>query len=533
MTTLPEQQPLPQPPPPPAAKAFAQRAWEQVKAPQLRVWYVLAVVFVLFRIPALLNAGWTNSDGAVTGLQALQIFHGEITWLHWGRTYLTCLDSVVLVPFFAIFGANPWTMMCVTMLGQFTATAFTFATLKKRLDERAAFVAVLPTVLMTMALDIYLFFHIRTWCVAVALSAVWLLDGASESKRPWLRYALGTAAAIFAAFIDLYAIQFVAPLLLFALLCCFDGERDLKKWAKRGAAVGGATVVTLGVVKVLHGIAHVQTDRAGWSINSIPHNLRLFWDTCLPWVTGSKVFAVTDTWPLEQPSGTVFGLIQQAGLGVFLLASVFGAALWAWPQMAWEKRRLGVLGTALVFVSFVGFIGSGTVTDIWASRMLWPMVFGVAFALAPASHFLKGWRLPAVLSPYLLSLLIAGWLSYGHYVNGILPATTPRGTAQEELALGKLLREKGVKYATAHYWIAYRLTFLFHEDPIVVPLDSEDRYPRYKREFDAAPTVAYIFHPSEPWQPAAPYEAALQRSGLHYEKLDYAGFIVFIVTRAG
>ena len=92
MTSLPAVQP----------KAIATRVWERLKARELRVWYLLAAIFVLFRVPAWLNAGWTNSDGAVTGLQALQIFRGELTWLHWGRTYLTCIDSIVLVPFFGV-----------------------------------------------------------------------------------------------------------------------------------------------------------------------------------------------------------------------------------------------------------------------------------------------------------------------------------------------------------------------------------------------------------------------------------------------
>ncbi|MFT3839372.1 MAG: glycosyltransferase family 39 protein [Myxococcaceae bacterium] len=518
------------PQPAPATSSTWSGLWARVKRPELRVWYLMAVMFVLFRVPALLNAGWTNSDGAVTGLQALQIMRGELTWLHWGRPYLTSIDSIMLVPFFAVFGASPWVMMWVTMLGQFTSTAFIFATLKKRLGERPAFVAVLPTVLMTMALNVYLFFHIRTWCVALVACAIWLLDGASESKRWQLRYGLGTAAAILAAFVDLYAIQFIAPLVLFALLCCADGKRDLERWAKRGALVLGSAVAAVGLMKVLDQVAGVSTSRAAWSINSIPHNLHIFWDSCLPALTGAKLFALNDLGPVEQPTGALFGVVQKAGLGIFLLVTAFGTTLWAWPAMPWEKRRFGVLGTALAVVCFIGFIGSGTVVDIWAARMLWPMLFGFVFSVAPLTHFLSGWKLPAVLSPYLLSLLICGWLSYGVFVDGLLPATTARGRADEEIALGKFLREKGVRYATADYWIGYRLTFLFHENPIVVPFD-DDRYARYRKEFDAAPSYAYIFHPSEPWRPAAPTEQALQRAGTPYQKLEYQGFIVLLVNR--
>ena len=65
--------------------------------------------------------------------------------------------------------------------------------------------------------------------------------------------------------------------------------------------------------------------------------------------------------------------------------------------------------------------------------------------------------------------------------------------------LADALRAEGVRYAAAQYWLAYRLTFLFDEDPVVVPLaEADDRYRPYRDGFEAAPVVAYVFHPSEP-----------------------------------
>ena len=56
------------------------------------------------------------------------------------------------------------------------------------------------------------------------------------------------------------------------------------------------------------------------------------------------------------------------------------------------------------------------------------------------------------------------------------------------------LRERGVRVAVADYWASYRLTFLFHEVPIVVPTnDGEDRYPPYRRRMEAEPRIAYIY----------------------------------------
>jgi len=98
--------------------------------------------------------------------------------------------------------------------------------------------------------------------------------------------------------------------------------------------------------------------------------------------------------------------------------------------------------------------------------------------------------------------------------------------------LADALRAQGIHYAAAQYWLAYRLTFLFDEDPVVVPLaGADDRYRPYRDGFDTAPVVAYVFHPSEPratWQTTA---AELDGQGVAYRREEIAGFMVLIVPR--
>ena len=497
---------------------------------------LLIAVFVLFRLPALVNAGWTNSDGAVTGLQALQIARGEWTWLHWGRFYLLSLDSVMLVPFFAVFGATPVTMMCVTILAQFVSTGLIFSTLRNRVGVWPAFAAVLPTVFVTMALNIYLFFAIRQWCLALMMFAWWILDRASDARRSLANYAIGVFLGGLALFVDLFAIQLLPGLALLAFLCCFDGgrtvERKVERWLARLGVVAVSGATALLVVRALEHVAGVSTERAGWDVNLIPHNFQMLQDTCLPWVVGTKIFAITDIWPYQQNLGSFFTFVQKVGTLIFVAGLLSGAALGYVPQIPWKIRRLGIVGTAQGAVSLLGFLGSPTVSDIWASRMLYPLILSVPFALAPAAYLFRSWRFPVVLSPYLLMIIVAGWRSYGHFADGWLPAGTPRGTADDEAELAQALRERGIKYATGQYWLAYRLTFLFNENPIVVPLDSEDRYPRYKEEFDKASRVAYVFHPSQPWQSPHEYGASLSKQYKSMETLQIKDFKVFIVNRA-
>jgi hypothetical protein len=67
---------------------------------------------------------------------------------------------------------------------------------------------------------------------------------------------------------------------------------------------------------------------------------------------------------------------------------------------------------------------------------------------------------------------------------------------------------------------------------VVVPLaDADDRYRPYRDGFDAAPVVAYLFHPSEPrtqWQTTA---AQLDGQGVAYQREEIIGFTVLIVRR--
>lgn len=493
---------------------------------------VLTVAFVVFRLPAVLNAGFINSDGAVTALQAMHILKGEWQWLHWGRDYLTSIDSVMAAPFFAIFGATPLTMISVTLLAQMVSAWFAFAVLRKRLGPWTALVATLPTVFMTMGLNIYLYFDIRQWCLALVLCAFWLLDGASSSRRPLFRYAVGVIVGSLASFVDLFAIQFMPGLALFALLCCFDARPTLRRFFERAGAVLASGAAGYWLVKTLEGIAKVSTGRASWSTTLVTRNLELLRETCLPWVIGTKVFEIgPNPYPDPWTAPPAFSKLQTAGAVVFVCALLFGALSFFFRRIPWKVRRLGVLGSAVGTSSLAGFLVSITATDIWGSRLLLPVILTIPFALAPVGYLLRGWRLAAAISPYVLSIAIGGWMGYGMFVDGVVPKRTPRGISAEELQVAKILRDRGVGAATAHYWLAYRLAFIFQEKPIVYPLDSEDRYPPYRQVYDSANLIAYIFHPSQPWLQPGTYEAQLRQMHADFERLDVFDFTIFLVKR--
>jgi hypothetical protein len=263
----------------------------------------------------------------------------------------------------------------------------------------------------------------------------------------------------------------------------------------------------------------------------LSRNLHLLWNSCLPFLLSYKVFIpggnlYPDLW---RPPGGFLG-IQLLGAVVFTALLAFGGASIAMARIPWPIRRLGVVGLIVCGCSLGGFCLSEMPEDVWSVRYLSPILWSAPFALAPAAFLLRGRSLALLLGPYLVSAAVAGWLSWGDSTKAIVPTLTARGQAAEESQLGAYLRDKGIEAGAAQYWLAYRLTFLFHENPVVIPLrPREDRYEPYRRKFAMAPTKVYIFHPSEPRAIPDPYEATFRSTGVHFERVVIAGFTLLIV----
>ncbi len=225
-------------------------------------------------------------------------------------------------------------------------------------------------------------------------------------------------------------------------------------------------------------------------------NLRLLWETCLPWLLGVKVFVERGVvW--QAPA--FFQVVQVVGALSVVAGIVAGGMTFFVRSLPWSLRRLGMLGALIAVSSLGGFAFSAMPADQYSSRYLAPIIWALPFALAPVCWLLGRKRFAAAFTPYLIAAAVSGWLSFGPFVQGITPVLAPRGAARGEAAVRALLVERGVQYAAADYWFAYRLTFMWNEQVIVVPLEAwQDRYRPYRAAFDTAPTVAYIFHPSQP-----------------------------------
>ncbi len=493
----------------------------------------LTALFVLFRLPALLNSGLINADGAIAGLQARRMLEGEWEWHHWGRDYLISIDSVMATPFFALFGSTPLVLMCVTLLGQLTFTWLAYSIVSRRLGPWPGFVATLPLAFMTMALNIYLFFDIRQWCVVVVLLSFWIIDRAAESTRPRLMLGLGVVVAFLSLFVDLFAVQFLPGLMLFAILSAHDGTLKIRASLPRLGSVLLGAGFGFFLLQTLRGMAQLNTSRAYLTKDFISRNWPLLVEQCLPWLIGAKVFAMSAMGGVEVASSPGWLVpVQVAGAIVFGLALISGAALFFVQRIPWRIRVLGAVGAGVACTSLCGFLVSATAEDVMGARLLLPVIVTLPFTLAPLAFLAASApRFALVLSPYLLTSAIGGWLSYGAMVDGPLPVRTVRGALTEDLALAEFLRARGVRYAAANYWIAYRLSFISNENPIVVPEGSEDRYPRWRTEFDAQRKVAYLADVQSLGVTMVALERKLLDQSLRVEKFEVHGYTVLLVEK--
>jgi hypothetical protein len=473
---------------------------------------------VLFRLPALLNARDVNSDAAAVGLQAIHILHGEWSWFLWEAGYQSSLDSVLTAGAFAILGISPLVLALVPLVGYLIALGLAFAVLNRRIGLVAAAVGVLVLVIGSPAINAITVAPPRQWSITLVFLSIWLLDGAAASRRSSLRFAAGACAAALAVLVDLYVLLFVPGIALFALLCTSDETDDRTTRVRRLAAcLAGATVGAVVVFGVRLLNETPTSGVLGFGAYQLRQRLELFWQQALPFALGYGLYhdgenhltrgLRTAPWPwygLQVAAGWSLVAGIAAG-GVLAVAGGLRAMKRAIP---WPVLRLGALGAGVAVTTLVGFVASTAPSDMWTTRYLGPIFWMAPFAIAPVAVRLGTARFAAAAAPYLIVAAIAVWHSYGFYVNGLIPRRyAAEHFEQPEQLVREFLRGRGIRYAAADYWFAYRFSFVFQEDPVIEAIDlSQSRHLPYRDAFRAQQVKAWVFHPD--WS-RTPMEACL------------------------
>jgi len=493
----------------------------------------LAALAVAYRIPPLLNARSIHSDAAVVALQAQHMLRGEFSWFVWGAGYQSSFDAVAVAAAFALFGVSALAVMIVSLLGHLGLMGFAFATLTRRLDVARASLCVLPLVFAPEAVNGVALAPPRQWSITAVMAAVWLVDRASGDGGSPRRFGIAAFVAVMPLCLDAYALQFMVAMGLLGLASLWDEAPQRSEWTHRAraAALGlGSGAVVVWVYRHLPGHASAQSPL---SFRNVASNAALLWNQCLPWLLGAKTFVPGSgllPTPWEPPLPV--RMFQGLGAASFALA-ILAAGIGSFRKGPWPLRRLALFAAAASASALAGFLLSSKPTDMWGARYLAPIIWTSPFALAFLAQRIELKRFALGLSPYVLTAALGSWLSFGPFVRGALPVRSARGAAQEEMAVAGALRARGIRFAAAQYWLAYRLTFLWDENPTVVPLDpAEDRYTPYRQGFDQARDVAYVFHPFEQRARAEDTERALAEAKVPFERLEVAGFTVLVAHRA-
>ncbi len=472
----------------------------------------LLAVLVGLSLPVLLNAAGMHSDAAVVGLQAMHLLHGEHAAFLWGSGYQTSVDSWVVAAFFRLFGATPTALMLAPFVGYVALVGFAYATSRRRFDARSTAVLVSPLVLIAGPMHVYVFYPPRQASLTLLFAAIWVIDGAPASRRTALRLGVGAFVAGLATFADPYCLLFMPVLALLVGLIA----RDLERWRfPAHSLAAGFAGLALGLVPFFV-LSHSRgATRAvyGFTKTVLSHNFKLLETVCLPFLLGDRVSSFSPergaAW--WQPP-TWFHAFQILGAGVLVVGIVLGGlAVFARGTPA-GMRRLGVAGALMLPLTLGAFLFSVMAIDRWSARYLVSILLFAPFALGPLVRLAGAGQVALLLAPYLVSTAIGGWIGNGSNVDG-WRIRRDNGIARDETALGAFCRDRGIRYGLADYWVAYRLTFLFHENPTLIPWHATlDRYPPYRREVDAEPALAYVYDPLRSKETLARREAEF-RSG--------------------
>src|SRR3954465_6842196 len=199
-------------PPAPAARP---PVWGRAGVP------LLLVAAVIARLPALVNARGVNSDAAVVGLQAMHILRGEWSWFLWGAGYQASFDAAMVAAGFPIPAPSPLTLMVVPLIGHLVLVGLAYDTVRREVapavGRAGAVLACLPLVFAPQSGNGVALHAPRQWSITAAVLAIWLAARAVPGRWGPLWLAGSGLVAGFAVYLDLFTLQLMPAVGVFAL----------------------------------------------------------------------------------------------------------------------------------------------------------------------------------------------------------------------------------------------------------------------------------------------------------------------------
>jgi hypothetical protein len=421
-----------------------------------------------------------------------------------------------------------------SVLGHALLVLCLYGVLRHRLPSTWAALAAACVAVCPEPLNFLTYSAFRIWAFTLLFAGLYLAERSARAGSPALRVLLAVlagAAVGLGYYTDLFVLQLLPGVVLYLLGWVWEPR------ASRWFALGGA-LVGFGLGSIPRWLARMeapQLSELSWS--NLKHNWPLFWSKCLPYVTGTKLFATTTGF--DRPEQVLEGpwlVLAVVGMGLFVGLAVVGGLLSLAPGTEWSARRLAWCGAAWVGVSLVGFLFTRRPQDVMSARYLVPLLLAFPLLVSPVLA-----RRPRVQGTVWVSVLllpviahfgVAGWRGYGGWIDRGLPRITPEGNGDDARALLSALQQRDVEAAVADYWVAYRLTYLWKEQVTVAPGTGVNRYPPYPSRYASARRRALIFSaivPGSRYLVPGPWEASLRREGRPHERLTVSPYEVLLL----
>ncbi|MBL8911066.1 MAG: hypothetical protein JNM17_10275 [Archangium sp.] len=486
-----------------------------------RRWAIIALVLaVLFRLPALINAGDVNSDAAVVGLQARHFAQGEWVWNLWGAQYQFAIEALMLAPFASVVGKWPVLVLMPPMVGMLLMIALVWRVLSRWMPPLAVFTCVLPLIFATHAIASPMVYVMRQMMVTCSVAGVALLHVAAKRQSAWLFFfgavVFGTGAQIDAFGLIVYP----AGAVLGAGLA----------WS---AARGAWKRTLLWSFASLAGLALVFSQRR--SLGNDPYSWEFYkwlWgerkgllaNTCLPFALGLKAYLPGTSAEWLHPAPMKPLVWFAVGLFVLLLLAPLG--LFFVKRLDRHVRVLGLFGTVAALTAVWAFVLRAE--DMWGVRYLAPVLWFAPFALAPTLALLGPRIALPMVGLWALVAGMAGWATWGSYVDGPKIVLTPHARLDEVHQLRDELLKRNVHAAFADYWQAYRLSLLFEEQIVVAPTNA-DRYPQYRAAASMQSPRAFLFEAGDPRAQPDGMRAQARATGTLVDDFTVGRYTVLLV----
>src|ERR1044072_3215871 len=504
------------------------------------------VLGLLLRIPALYNSRYDfNSDEAVNALVIKHMLEGrEFSLFNWGTNYYGIVEGLFAVPFVALFGYVPLAFKLSALMGFLILQGSIFLLGRRLFGPSARFVSVALLSVFSPMLIVWSTLASGGFCVIVGWGAGTPLYALSLAKRPtvsrvigfgWL---LGFGLYIYQLYI-IYVATFAAAL---ALTITFNllqpDERDrvrrtlesfgVKRAVKLLLAFAGGFALgwTPKIIARLSPLAlSKQPPFALASLGVIRANVYLLVHRCAPVLFGVNPFHVPE---LLNWSGPSYPVWMEVCYLVF-----FGAA-WLWGVrsiLRRDARARQIVPVALALLPVVNvllFILSQTPQDSLSNRYLLPSL--TSFAVLAGGMIVRIGKRSRLCAILVCCLVMAfglsksvSWLVGQNYLTGGLRLVQKHEPLDDVL---DLLKREGVRGAFGDYWVAFKSTFLSHEEITVASIRIWDRNPEMTRAVRALPTAAYIFNASS--RQDAAFQDRLNDYQLPYERYLIQPYAVYL-----